>query len=144
MTLEEYMEQVLEQKTKEEMREFTITFWNQASAEDRAKVIEMLTNLASSVKKAVRNFWAMCGVVIAENWVVIDGTTYTLSGEMMPNHTDAQKAWKEMIEKVHTPRTLKEIFQEAQGGGHETPYNTVTVKTSDYMVKGDGNDGKPD
>lgn len=123
MTFEEFLEGIVDQKTQAEMREYTNNFWNQASAEEKKKVFLALKGLSDTVLRMVSKFWAMCGILIAEGYIIVDGTTYSINPASANSMNDKEE-WAKFVKRMEAPMTAQERFAQASGSG-------------DYKVKGE-------
>ena len=79
MTFEEFVVAFADVEGKEALQKAGYDFWQQASPEDRAKLLSVIDQLSGHVRKLAKSFWACCGVHIADGWVTVDGKSYAVA-----------------------------------------------------------------
>lgn len=85
MNLQEFIRDLADVEGKDALQKYVKDFWEQASNEDRAAVIQGIECLSGHLRKVVKSFWELCGVAYANGWITVDGKSYAISQEIAPD-----------------------------------------------------------
>jgi hypothetical protein len=83
MTFEEFVKKLADVEGKAALEKFAYDWWQQATEEERAKLILAIDQLTGIVRKMAKGFWECCGIAIRDGWVCVDGKNYTISPELV-------------------------------------------------------------
>lgn len=79
MTFEEFVVAFADVEGKEALQKAGYDFWQQASEEDRIKLVTAIDQVQGHMHKVVKSFWACCGVHYTDGWVTVDGKSYAVA-----------------------------------------------------------------
>lgn len=96
MTFEEFITGLADVEGKAALERYGYDWWQQATEEERAKLIMAIDQLTGPVRKMVKSFWACCGVYIETNWVTVGGKSYAISPELV-GRKDAHLELERMV-----------------------------------------------